>query len=149
MRNSKKDFTHQRWFARKINQVHTGNLLLDIVPNFGFLRTFGRNTLDRTMKYLGHNEYLDEFTGYVLGWDRKHKCDRCGASLDYKGSKSVRMAYAMATMPHLRHCGLCEKCDRELEREKTSDNDLYKQMPRGFGKSNKHIRDYRDVYIWL
>lgn len=146
---SKQDYTRHKWFSeKKVNRK--GNLLFEIVPNFGYWRKFGQNTLDR-MTFLGKNEYMDKFTGYVLGWDKTHRCDRCGKKLTYKGSHTVKMAYAIKLFPHLKHCGLCQECDHTMELEKEKDKkDGIISIRRYDLLHRKSIPNtYKERYIWL
>lgn len=145
---SKQDYTKHRWFSeKKVNRKK--NLLYEIIPNFGYWRKFGQNTVT---KFLGVNEYMDEHTGYVLGWDKTHRCDRCGRKLVYKGSYTIRMAWATKALPWLKHCGLCQECDLAMEKEKNKDK--RDGIITSIKKYNSYVRKpipntYKQRYIWL
>ncbi len=106
-------------------------------------------------KYLGgYNRTLDRYTGYVLSWDKKHCCDRCGKVLKYTGSKTVKLAYGVSKFKRLKECGLCSECDAQLERE--IEKDHVEEIIQYKGGIQRYIRtpirrpnDYRNKYIWL
>lgn len=151
---SRHDFTRKRWFSDKKNHS-SSNLLFEIIPNFGYMKTFGLNTLNNVTHYLGgYNRTMNRYTGYVMSWDKKHCCDRCGKALKYAGSKSVRLAYGVTKFKRLKECGLCAECDAQLEREIEKDNiDGIIQYSGGVRRyittPRRQPRDYRERYIWL
>ena len=147
---SKQDYTKKGWFSRR-KTVSKSNLLYEIIPNFSYWKKFGQNTPDK-ITYIGKNEYLDRFTGYVLGWDKAHRCDRCGKKLIYRGSYTIRMAYAIKQLPRLKHCGLCSECDYKLEKEKRKDerDGIITSIKKYNSYTRKPIPNtYRSRYIWL
>lgn len=150
---SKQDWTKHRWFVKRRSRTQD-NLLYDIIPNFSYLQRFGRNSLHGIIHYLGKNEYIDKISGYVYTWDKKATCDRCGAKLEYRGSRSIRLAYAAHIFPQMLRHGVCYKCDEEMMKQKANDEDagLIKNYirPRGLSYERKRIEDiYRKKYIWL
>ena len=151
---SRHDFTRKKWFSDKKNHS-SSNLLFEIIPNFGYMKTFGLNTLNNVTHYLGgYNRTMNRYTGYVMSWDKKHCCDRCGKALKYTGSKSVRLAYGVTKFKRLKECGLCAECDAQLEREIEKDNiDGIIQYSGGVRRyittPRRQPRDYKDRYIWL
>lgn len=145
--NHKHDFTNKGWFRGKKSHSNS-NLLFELLPNFSYLRAFGQNTFQQTVKYLGgYNRTMDKFSGYILSWDKKHCCDRCGRALKYTGSKSIRLAYGVTKFKRLKECGLCDLCDALLEKDSKDKN---RTAPSKYIQFNqKTPRDYRDRYIWL
>ena len=107
------DLTDDGWF-RKGKSVIRGNFFMEVVDNFDYLQAFGENTVTRI---LGTN-VLDKYSGYILNWDGRHLCDRCGTVLEEDGSaESIQTAYAMKMFPHLKGIGLCPKCDYDLNKK--------------------------------
>ena len=146
---NRQDYTRQHWFTGRKSR-HYGNLLYELIPNFSWWKTFGQNTVDRVIHYPG-NGRLNE-AGYYIGWDKTHRCDRCGAKLVYRGSHSVRMAYACKRHAWMKRCGLCSMCDAHLEREKKRDmNTVMKSLPKAyvFMRPRQPVDIYRRKYIWL
>lgn len=147
---SKQDYTKQRWFSER-KARRRGNVLFEIVPNFGYWKKFGQNTLDK-ITYLTRNEHADKTTGYVIGWDKTHRCDRCGKKLVYKGSYAFKSAYAVKEFPQIKNCGLCQSCDHLLEEEKKRDQKegIIGSIKQYVSYTRKAIPDtYRNRYIWL
>lgn len=125
------DFTPEHWFSEGINrsQRHR-NILLDVVPNFDYLATYGKNTLNNITHYIGANNIMDKMTGYVHHWDGRYCCDRCGAVKELNGfAKNVRLAWAFKEMPWMKKVGLCVNCEMETSL-----------------KDQEYIRDDRSVY---
>ncbi len=152
--NRKHDLTARRWFQDRKNRART-NLLLELIPNFGYKRTFGLNTIENTICYLGgYNRTMNRYTGYVMSWDKKHCCDRCGRALKYTGSKSVKLAYGVSRFKRLKECGLCSECDAILERDIEKDNidgiiSVKNGLNRYLRRPRTTPRDYRERYIWI
>ena len=147
---SKQDYTKHRWFSEG-KARRKGNLLFEIIPNFGYWKKFGQNTLDK-LTYIGHNEYMDKLTGYIIGWDKTHRCDRCGRKLVYKGSYTFNTAYSVKVFPHLKRCGLCQDCDHimELERKKDKKEGIITSIKQYKSYARKTIPNtYKERYIWL
>lgn len=145
---SRQDYTKKEWFFRRTS-VATPSLLRELVPNFRYLIKFKQNTAN---KLFGVNERMDAATGYVFGWDRTHRCDRCGKKLRYNGSRTIQMAWSVKAYPWLKHCGLCQECNLELEKAKDRDKRAGIIAIEGGYKSyaRKIIPDtYRRRYIWL
>lgn len=141
------DFTQEKWFSQHKNTSHS-NLLLDLVDNFDYLQAFGENSLDNTLIYLGEHNYADKLTGYIMNWDGRHLCDRCGAALDESGSaRSVKMAYAKRGAWLRKSCGLCDRCDKDLDNEifDTSDSEHKKSY---WNIDNSMPNDW-NKYAWL
>lgn len=141
------DFTQEHWFSNRTSGSRRhSNILLDIVPNFDYLQTYGQNTLERITHYIGENNILDQRTGYVLRWDGRHCCDRCGAVKELSGdAKRVRLAYALKELPWMKKVGLCLKCEMDMYNE---DKDLISDTNSLFW-TEKQIPNDWDEYIWL
>lgn len=139
------DFTADHWFShRKINQ-HS-NLLLDIVPNFDYLATYGKNTLEGIATYIGEHNYMDKLTGYVIHWDGRHTCDRCGAIKELSGAtKNVRLAWALKENPWMKRVGLCANCERDMANEDKE----YIRDDRFLNDTDKPMPNDWVEYAWL
>lgn len=141
------DFTPEQWFKNK-KTTQNSNFLIEVVPNFDYLQAFGQNSLDRVIHYLGHSEYFDRYTGYVLKWDGKHCCDRCGKALRITGCKTVNMAYLIKINPSLTNCGVCSECDLAMHKESLDKNLVEKYSLPSWWES-KPIPNCWDQYAWL
>lgn len=142
------DFTPEHWFSTGINrsQRHR-NILLDVVPNFDYLATYGRNTLNNITHYIGANNIMDKITGYVHNWDGRYCCDRCGAIKELDGSaKNIRMAYALKEMPWMKRVGLCLNCEAELYHK---DEGIISDTNSVFWKDKSSMPNDWAEYAWL